>query len=674
VSSFLVSCIVVCTLIPSSMFMERCTTGITSAPAEGSIKNGSTLLVQPRSQLSTDPGVVSFTDFVDRALADARNAMITEHIRLLHRGGLAPEMDQKKVATATFPLSSVPQQPQPPSSLESLLLDQKPSDVMNARVGFADCGIQTQVDWAWPEPPLPPWPTVPEEPALAGVRFADVPAEPQFGVTAPQPQISEEAVVSPGSLKPQRRTEVTMSTENMQASRDKKQEEKSQKDEDMHYNLWARLLKEHKKDPLQSLDMVMYLIIIANGIAIAISCDTREWAGGWLIVDSIFAAIFLGELLVRLKYYGFAGYLCRGDAGMANFEMGLVILAIVEVVTTALLSESTLSGSSVFRIVRLVRLVKLLRIARVPMAAELVMMINGTIGGARTLFWALVMVSFPLFVVALVLRETLGEESGTGNGSQSFGSLSAAYFTIFRCVVAGDCSDETGRPIFVLVVSAYGWFYGIVYAFTLVFMQFGLFNVIIAVFVEETVEAAKYNELYQKRLRLNDGIMFQEKSLEMAELAYSLKKNVPVELVASSFQIEEIQSLELSNEEFNDLCKHKEFKELLSALDVAEEDHLDLFDTLDVDGGGSLDLGEIVSGIYKLRGDARKSDIVAVILIARHLNRSLASFMDETGSVLAGQRQQLLSLQKSIQSMAGQRQQLSGQLPKSEPKSESMTI
>ena len=56
-----------------------------------------------------------------------------------------------------------------------------------------------------------------------------------------------------------------------------------------------------------------------------------------------------------------------------------------------------------------------------------------------------------MYVVALVMRETLGEELGAGNGAESFDSIPKSFLNTFRCLVAGDCADETGRPIFVLV-------------------------------------------------------------------------------------------------------------------------------------------------------------------------------------------------------------------------------
>jgi len=140
-------------------------------------------------------------------------------------------------------------------------------------------------------------------------------------------------------------------------------------------------------------------------------------------------------------------------------------------------------------------------------------MLNGAVGGIRTLFWSIVLICMPLFVVALVLRETLGQEEDADNGAEMFSSLTMSFFSVFRCVVAGDCTAADGRPIFVLVSARYGWGYGALYGFTVIVMVFGLFNVIVAIYVENTVAAAKYNDMKKKELRLRNQEMFNEKSL-----------------------------------------------------------------------------------------------------------------------------------------------------------------
>merc|ERR1712083_905388 len=88
----------------------------------------------------------------------------------------------------------------------------------------------------------------------------------------------------------------------------------------------------------------------------------------------------------------------------------------------------------------------------------------------------------------------------------------------------------------------------------------------------------------------------------------------------------QVSSIELTPEFFEDLRKYTEFQDILRDLDIADEDQLDLFDTLDVDGGGTIDLEELITGISKLRGDARRSDIVGVGLVVRSLQLAMREF------------------------------------------------
>merc|ERR1719506_379272 len=126
--------------------------------------------------------------------------------------------------------------------------------------------------------------------------------------------------------------------------------------------------------------------------------------------------------------------------------------------------------------------------------------------------------------------------------------------------------------------------------------------------------------------------MFKEKSFELAALAYTIMihdtddQGMGHRPSGSDVEIDHLESMhnmEITREIFAKLCQHPEFTELLCDLDIAEGEHADLFDTLDADGSGTLDVDEFVTGIGKLRGEARKSDMVSVLLKTRHITQIL---------------------------------------------------
>merc|ERR1712226_1760810 len=62
-------------------------------------------------------------------------------------------------------------------------------------------------------------------------------------------------------------------------------------------------------------------------------------------------------------------------------------------------------------------------------------------------------------------------------------------------------------------------------------------------------------------------------------------------------------------------------------LDLADDDHYNLFETLDADGGGTIDMEELFSGVAKLRGEAKKSDIIAINLLVQRVQEDVATLL-----------------------------------------------
>merc|ERR1712083_1072265 len=117
----------------------------------------------------------------------------------------------------------------------------------------------------------------------------------------------------------------------------------------------------------------------------------------------------------------------------------------------------------------------------------------------------------------------------------------------------------------------------------------------------------------------------------------------------------QVSQLNITPELFDKLRTYSEFQEILRDLDISDEVQLDLFDTLDVDGGGTIDLEELITGIAKLRGDARRSDIVGDGLIVRAVQMNMNDFESTTMHLLNSYGKKFKALETGLQEYKSQK-------------------
>jgi len=72
----------------------------------------------------------------------------------------------------------------------------------------------------------------------------------------------------------------------------------------------------------------------------------------------------------------------------------------------------------------------------------------------------------------------------------------------------------------------------------------------------------------------------------------------------------------VSKELFHLVIQDREVQRLMDELDIPP-DRAHLFDILDADGSGGIQVQELVQGLLKVRGEARRSDIIGSLLAVR---------------------------------------------------------
>eukprot|EP00927_Polykrikos_kofoidii_P044081 TRINITY_DN38149_c0_g1_i1.p1 TRINITY_DN38149_c0_g1~~TRINITY_DN38149_c0_g1_i1.p1 ORF type:complete len:769 (+),score=119.96 TRINITY_DN38149_c0_g1_i1:81-2387(+) len=402
-------------------------------------------------------------------------------------------------------------------------------------------------------------------------------------------------------------------------------------------------LRRMKSKFMLCVDAVMTTTVLTNAVSIGVSSDVA-W-DMWPVIDLIFFFIFAGDFTLKLCVYGMRGYWLGPDWRWNWFEAALLAQAALELGMAETFENDNGVGHGALRLIRLCRIARLLRLCRLKICAEPLMMINGTIGGIGTLLWSTLLLMFPLFCIAMVLKEALAPSVDAPNaeeiGAASFSNLGSTFFILFRCLVQGDCTDNSGRPIFLLLSDYHGVGFSVCYIAVVVFMNFGLFNVIVAIYVENTVVAAHYHVKNQKLARLTNNRRTSILMRELVSVVYAAAAGDvdPADVEVESV-LEKANLIMIKPEVFDTLVGNGQFIRLLRDLDVGEDDFHDLFDTLDTDASGSVDLEEMVSGIVKLRGDARRSDMIQGIL----LMRSLQDQLGKLGAHIVKREEKLLTL------------------------------
>jgi len=416
--------------------------------------------------------------------------------------------------------------------------------------------------------------------------------------------------------------------------------------------MWYKLRHMTKEQKNLFADALTGILVTSNVLVIAISCDLEDESGGrpeiltW--VDVAFTVGFCLELMAKIYIDGCRGYFRSFGAFM---DFAIVAFDIISVALNVVNVEAL--DPSILRIVRLARLTRIARVLRLSFSKDLVRMTTGFSGCLSTLFWSGFLFCIAVMVVALAFRESLGrlhdEELVIDGftGAEYFNSVPRAALTIFRCSF-GDCATHGGTPIFEHVTQHHGVGYTFIYGLFLFGMSIGLFNVISAIFVESTMTVAKEHEKGQKQKRLQNDKLWATRitTLIRAMMRHTDPESLENHLLSEL--IENVMELTLTPEMFDKVVQDPEAGQALDELDISKEDHRYLSDILDPDNSGAVSVAEIVQGLESLRGEPRRSDIVAVDLMVRSIQSQLQDIGRELRSLKDRMKDQLELMSKLI--------------------------
>jgi len=328
----------------------------------------------------------------------------------------------------------------------------------------------------------------------------------------------------------------------------------------------------------------------------------------WYMLELIFAGVFTVEIIarittLRLKFLGDIWNIC---------DVVVVAAACVDVLV---LQPAKMGGKArllttlrTMRIIRLVRLVRMFKFFR-----ELWLLVGGLVNSIKALAWICLILILLIYVCSVVTTTEIGQNDATyGNGpsydgmvwpyKEYFGTVFKSMFTLFQVMTLDGWCDDVVRHIM--------FFQPILACFFMVFLvltAFGLMNVVIGCIVENTLAAATVaDEAIEKELSEK-----RRKALDQLQ--------VMLELSDSN------RSGDISMQELQAASQSRVVQAQLAALDVRMSEVEQLFELLDYEKRGKVDLKKFIISCRELVGGAKRRDIAQVEITVGTLTQRLDS-------------------------------------------------
>ncbi|CAE7720749.1 Cacna1c [Symbiodinium sp. CCMP2456] len=406
--------------------------------------------------------------------------------------------------------------------------------------------------------------------------------------------------------------------------------------------------------PIMYLEPLVAILIIGNGIMIGFQTDPgyKDW-NGWVYIEMAFAICLILEVCLRMYVLGCFGYWCGSERLWNWFDLFLMCTGISDIAIQLFDDqESGMAGTSLLRFCRLIRLVRIVKVFRIKVMKDLRLMVKGLLAGIRTLALAFILLFAVLYVISGFATMTIGSSDITVDLglNQYFNNIPNSMFTAFRCFT-GECVSDDGRPIHSLLASRFGVLFKAGYVASYMLVTMGIFNVILAVYVDITMKAAKENDAVTAEQYSRESIRVARTTRELLKkfaAAYHSfhephrnhhhgspndEHDPEAKVNTSSARAMYAEDgmhdkIAITKDLFLLIVQDRGVQKLMDDLDLPH-DRANLFEIIDADGSGTLQITELLQGLLKIRGEISKSDTVASLLATKAVFSMLSELKEE---------------------------------------------
>jgi len=279
-----------------------------------------------------------------------------------------------------------------------------------------------------------------------------------------------------------------------------------------------------------------------------------------------------------------------------SFDFFIVLLSTFDTVLSAAdEGDSPLANISVLRIVRVVRIVRVLRIIRVmKFFQDLRILLAAVVSTVKTagFAFALILLIMYMFGIAItqLVAEHIVEQENAGSPIDAdndllffFGSIGWSVLSMFMTITGGIDWKDASTPLY----EVSGGLAAVFFLLYVCIMSLCVMNVLLGIFCQCALDTAASDKENVIQLQL----------MEKERFVKTLKN-----LFADW---DETGRGTCSIEAFEKHMMDETTMALLRSLEIEGRDAITLFDLLDTDMSGEVDLDEFVTGCITLRGGAK---------------------------------------------------------------------
>lgn len=316
------------------------------------------------------------------------------------------------------------------------------------------------------------------------------------------------------------------------------------------------------------------------------------------VISLCFTVFFTAEIIVRLIALR-ASFWCSEDRKWNIFDFVLVAVGI---------AQETFEGGNfnfvrtlrIFRIIRIARILRLLRAVR-----ELRMMVLAIGNSLLSLSWAFVLLLVIMYVVSILLMQgAVGflEDKGMDNGNSKeienyYSSIGRTILSLIEAISGGDWTLMADA----LAKQSEG--YRIAWIFYVVFVVFGVLNVLTGVFCSDASH---------------------HKDRDLIVHAEAEHRRMFIEQMTAILQeLDKDESGNVTWSEFEEYMKDHRLQAYFTSQDLDSTDARLLFKLLDHNDTEEIKTMDFIVGCFKLKGTSKSMQIKKLSKDLRTLEKSM---------------------------------------------------